>query len=110
MCSAKMADLEGEFANVPLDPAESRKYIRNILDKFQSVSSKPDNNTSGIATNSALINKCFGEHVTSVEEIMQKLSEEEATGNEWAKKTLSVSFYEHCFLFPFGLKSSGGLE
>lgn len=90
--SAKLPDLEAEFANVPLDPAESRKYIKNILDKFQSVSNKPDTSSSGVASNAELISKCFGEHVTSVEDIIKRLSEEEATGNEWAKKTLTVSY------------------
>ena len=90
--SEKLVNLEGELENIPVDPAESRKQIKNILDRYQSISSKPDDSNSAIAANAILINKCFGEQSKSVEEIIKKLSDESSTGNEWASKTLKVIF------------------
>lgn len=51
MYSEKLADLERDIeANLPIDPAESRKYIKDLLDRYQSISqNKPDPATSHIA-------------------------------------------------------------
>ncbi len=89
--SDNLAALEEELAHVPINPAESRQYIRNVLNKYQSDSNQPDISTSHVAANALSIKKCFGTHVTSVEEIIQNLTLEESQGNEWAKKTLHVS-------------------
>lgn len=43
-------------ANLPVDPAESRKYIKDILDRYQSISqNKPDPAASHIATHKEVI-------------------------------------------------------
>lgn len=96
MFSAKLEALEQELASVPLNPTESRQFIRDILDKFQKESNRPDPTTSHVATNDTLISKCFGADVTTVEEIVQNLSQEASNGNEWANKTLHVS-HNHSF-------------
>ncbi len=55
--SDKLADLERDIeANLPVDPAESRKYIKDILDRYQSISqNKPDPAASHIATHKEVI-------------------------------------------------------
>lgn len=54
--SDKLADVERDIEkDLPLDPAESRKYIKDVLDRYQSISNKPDANTSHIARNKAAI-------------------------------------------------------
>lgn len=91
--SDKIADLERDIeANLPLDPAESRRYIKDILDRYQSISTKPDPATSQILRNKEAIQRIFGEDVTSVEQMLQLLTEEAArevgTEQQWATKTL----------------------
>lgn len=56
--SARLAAVEAEMAQaLPLDPAESRKHIKAVLDSFQAQSAdiKPDPNQSALAKNQQLI-------------------------------------------------------
>jgi enoyl-CoA hydratase/carnithine racemase len=96
--SEKLADLERDIeANLPIDPAESRKYIKDLLDRYQSISqNKPDPATSHIAKHKDAIQRIFGEEVTSIEQIFSLLSTEaaktdaESATAAWASKTLST--------------------
>lgn len=101
MSSEKLAEFEEEVSNnVPVDPIQSRKFLKDILDKYQSLSEKPKEETSLLFKNKDSIKRCFGEEVQSVEEIYKKLDEELAINEEWARETLNL-LNKMC---PFSLK------
>jgi enoyl-CoA hydratase/carnithine racemase len=89
--SDKLAEVEKEIEkNLPIDPVESRKYIKEILDRYQSISTKPDTNSSPFIRHKEAIQRCFGEDITSIEQILELLHEEELKNgehSEWASKT-----------------------
>lgn len=85
--------------DLPLNPAESRKYIKEILDRHQSISAaekvRPDpTKTSAIYRHRDVIKRIFGEAVGSVEEILQLLEQEAAKSDsadkDWAAQTLTT--------------------
>lgn len=88
--SDKLAAVEAEIeSGLPLDPAESRKHIKSVLDSFQtqSLPNRPDPSSSVLAKNQQAIARCFGDGAKSMEEVVALLSEEAKQGSEWATKT-----------------------
>eukprot|EP00599_Poterioochromonas_sp_BG-1_P006734 CAMPEP_0173133486 /NCGR_PEP_ID=MMETSP1105-20130129/756_1 /TAXON_ID=2985 /ORGANISM="Ochromonas sp., Strain BG-1" /LENGTH=398 /DNA_ID=CAMNT_0014045165 /DNA_START=218 /DNA_END=1414 /DNA_ORIENTATION=- len=74
-------------ADIPNDPVNSRKTLKAILDKYQSISGKTGQH-SILQENSDNIKKCFGEHIESVEQAIHELSVEDGNGNKWATQAL----------------------
>lgn len=100
---------------IPIEPHESRKHIKAVLNKLQeesldaeavakvskldpkSVASLlPSADTAVVMPNLDAISHCFGDGVKSVEEVVARLEatvaqgESESAAAQWAQKTLSL--------------------
>eukprot|EP01031_Cornospumella_fuschlensis_P025859 gene25859-31227_t len=95
IASEKLAEVEAAIEmHLPLDPQESRKHIKGVLDHFQSLSlpQRSDNSSSVLYKHAKQIDACFSGHGSMLEVVgrLEQESQGEGEGAEWAKKTLGT--------------------